>query len=77
MKVIWQTGKIKPGMQRKDLLELFTTEGGLSTSRRRTYVLIECPYIKVNVSFKAGSNESGEDIIESLSKLYLEWGNAD
>jgi hypothetical protein len=29
---------IKPGMTRKTLLSVFTTEGGLSTGLRRTYV---------------------------------------
>ncbi len=76
-KVLYQTGKIKPGMQRKDLLKLFTTEGGLSTVQAQRYVLIECPYIKIDVGFKAGSNGSGEDIIESVSRPYLEWGIAD
>ena len=72
-----QTDKIKPGMQRKDPLKLFTTEGGLSTVQAQRYVLIECPYIKVDVGFKAGSNGSNEDIIESVSRPYLEWGIAD
>ena len=76
-KVLYQTGKIRPGMRRKDLLKLFTTEGGLSTNRSRTYVLVECPYIKVDVQFKPGSNGSDEDIIESLSKPYLAWGVMD
>jgi hypothetical protein len=64
-------------MQRKDLLNLFTTEGGLSTAHRRTYVLIECPYIKVDIQFKAGSSESNEDLIVSMSKPYLAWGVMD
>lgn len=73
VKVLYQSGKIKPGMQRKDLLKLFTTEGGRSIPQFRTYVLIECPYIKVDVRFKAGSKESNEDVIESISKPYLAW----
>ena len=59
-KVLRQIGKFKPGMRRKDLLKVFTTEGGLSTQTQRTYVYIECPYIKVTVHFKASSNESTE-----------------
>jgi hypothetical protein len=77
VKILYRTEKIKPDMQRKDLLKLFTTEGGLSTPCRRTYVLIECPYIKVDVQFKAGSRESNEDLIESISKPYLAWGVMD
>jgi hypothetical protein len=76
-KVLWQTGNTKPGMQRKDLLKLFTTEGGLSTVQAQRYVLIECPYIKIAVGFKAGSNGSNEDIIESVSKPYLDWAILD
>lgn len=48
-KVLRQIGKIKPGMRRRDLLGIFTTEGGLSNRFQRTYVHVECPYIKVNV----------------------------
>jgi hypothetical protein len=68
-KVLWEIQNIRPGMRRKDLLKLFTTEGGI---QGRRYVLIECPYIKVDVEFKAGSNGSDEDIIKSVSKPYLE-----
>jgi len=82
-KILWQTGKIKPGMQRSDLLKVFTTEGGVSTRFQRTYVYKECPYIKVDVRFKAvGSaktpfEEPPEDIIESISRPYLGWTVAD
>jgi hypothetical protein len=54
------------------LLKVFTTEGGLSTRFQHTYVYSECPYIKVNVRFKAASNEGNgvqeepDDIIESI-----------
>jgi hypothetical protein len=48
---------------RKDLLVVFTTEGGLSTGLRRTYVSRDCPYFKVDVEFEAvgrpNRNEEG------------------
>jgi hypothetical protein len=78
-KLLRQIGKFKPGMRREDLLKVFTTEGGLSTRTQRTYVSIECPYIKVTVHFKASSNESTEiqdhpdDIIGSISQPHLQW----
>lgn len=76
-KVLRQTAKIEPGMKRRDLLKVFNTEGGLSTRFQRTYVYSECPYIKVNVRFKAADNERNgveeepDDIIESISQPYL------
>jgi hypothetical protein len=76
-KVMRQISKIQPGMHRKELLELFTTEGGLSTRTQRTYVYAECHNIKVTVGFKpagAQSNsveEDPNDIIESISQPYL------
>jgi len=82
-KVLRQIGKIKSGMRRRDLLTVFTTEGGISTRTQRTYVYTECPYIKVNVRFKAVSSEnSGLDedpyeIIESISQPYLAWSVMD
>jgi hypothetical protein len=82
-KVLRQIGKIRPGVRRKDLLKVFTTEGGISTRLQRTYVHTECPYIKVNVRFRAvnnendGLNEDLDDIIESISQPYLAWSVAD
>jgi hypothetical protein len=76
-KVMRQVTKIEPGMKRQDLLKIFTTEGGLSNRFQRTYVYSGCPYIKVNVRFKAASNEGNglqeepDDIIESISQPYL------
>jgi hypothetical protein len=82
-KVLGQIGKIKPGMRRRDLLKAFTTEGGLSNRFQRTYVHLECPYIKVNVRFKATAGERNvltedpNDIIESISQPYLAWSVMD
>jgi hypothetical protein len=79
-KLLRQIGKFKPGMRREDLLKVFTTEGGLSTQTQRTCVSRECPYSKVTVHFKASGNQSTEiqddpdDIIESVSQPYLQWG---
>jgi hypothetical protein len=60
-KALRQIGKIKPGMRRKDLLKTFTTEGGISIRTQQTYVYVECPYIKVDVHFKAvdGGDDAG------------------
>jgi hypothetical protein len=82
-RLLRQIGKIEPGMRRKALLEIFTTEGGISTRHERTYVSVECPFIKVDVTFKAtniGSDpfkEDPDDIIESISKPYLAWSMMD
>lgn len=78
-KIMRQIGEIKPGMQREDLSKVFTTEGGRSNRFERTYVSIECPYIKVDVQFKPVDPESNappeapEDVIESISRPYLQW----
>ncbi|HEX2666527.1 MAG TPA: hypothetical protein VHM93_27110 [Candidatus Acidoferrum sp.] len=67
---------IKPGMTRSDLLNVFTTEGGLSTRTHRTYVLKQCRIIKVDVEFSISASES-EDKIRQISKPYLEYGITD
>jgi hypothetical protein len=83
-KALRQIGKIKLGMRRKDLLTTFTNEGGTSYRTKQTYVYIECPYIKVDVHFKAvgggnhlGLNEHPNDVIESISQPYLAWSVVD
>ena len=69
---------LKVGMTRRDLLKLFTVEGGQSNRTSRTYVFRECPYIKVDVGFKpVGApqdklKENMEDRIVRISKPYLE-----
>jgi len=71
--------EIKPGLRRRDLLKRLTTEGGISNRFQRTYVYGECPYIKVNVRFKAVGDaanalkENPQDIIESVSEPYVQW----
>lgn len=80
---------VKPGMTRAQLLKVFTTEGGLSTTQARTYVYRECPYIKVDVTFKIEgrperdaegrltSEESLQDTIVTITKPYLNWSIMD
>jgi hypothetical protein len=80
---------IKPGMTRNDLLQIFTTEGGLSTGLRRTYVSRESPYFKVDVEFEAvgrpGHDADGrvtlveglQDAIAKISRPYLQFSIAD
>lgn len=67
---------IKPGMTRSDLLNVFTTEGGLSTRTHRTYVLKQCGMIKVDVEFSISGSEA-EDKIRQISKPYLDYGITD
>jgi hypothetical protein len=82
-KVLRQIGTIEPGMRRKDLGGVFTTGGGLSNRFQRTYVHVDCPYIKVNVRFKAASDktnamkEDPDDVIESVSQPFLQWSTMD
>jgi hypothetical protein len=76
---------IKPGMTRARLLEVFTTEGGRSTPLHRTFVSQDCPYFKVDVTFKAAGRPSGGndgratsqedsgDIIVEISRPYLQF----
>jgi hypothetical protein len=80
---------IKPGMTRRTLLEVFTTEGGLYTGLQRTYVSRDCPYFKVDVSFQAVGRpdrdedgrvtviEGNDDIIVKLSRPYLQLSGMD
>jgi hypothetical protein len=82
-RVLRQIQKIQPGMQRKDLPDILTTEGGLSNRFQQTYVSVECPYIKVTVKFKPASDktnalkEDPDDTIESASQPFLQWSIMD
>jgi len=82
-KTLRQIEKIEPGMHRRDLAPIFKTEGGMYSRVQRTYVHFDCPFIKVDVRFKAADNkgdpheESPDDVIESISPPYLAWSVAD
>jgi hypothetical protein len=77
-KILKDIQTIKVGTSRKQLLEKFTTEGGLFSRTWRTYGYRECPLIKVNVEFEpVGApeekhKESHDDKIIKISKPYLE-----
>ena len=81
--ILSECQKIKPGMTRAELLEVFTTEGGLSTAAHRTFVYRGCPYIKVDVDFTLSDpkqkivEERPTDAISKISKPYLEWSVID
>jgi hypothetical protein len=81
--VMQSIGTIKPGMTRKDLLKVFTTEGGLSSPQHQRFVLQECPYIKVDVDFAPALKESDhfieapEDKIVKISRPFLEYSIMD
>ena len=70
-------------MKRSDLAVVLTTEGGLSTRLQQTFVSRECPYIKVDVVFKAADDNSDaakedqDDLIQTISKPYLDWSVMD
>lgn len=78
---IKRTQSIKPGATRSELFSVFTTEGGLSSRLWRTYVYRDCPYIKVDVKFKAVDNDKWKekpgDIITEISRPYLQWSIMD
>jgi hypothetical protein len=81
--VLKECQTIKPGMTRAELSKVFTTEGGLSTARHRTFVYRGCPYIKVDVDFSLSDTKQGPleerstDIIARISRPYLEWSIMD
>jgi hypothetical protein len=81
--ILTECKKITPGATRAELLKVFTTEGGLSTATRRTFVHRRCPYIKVHVEFTPSESkqkpleERPADTISSISKPYLEWSITD
>jgi hypothetical protein len=79
--ILRECGELSHGWTRKDLLEHFTNEGGMSTFTNRTYVSRVCPYIKVDVVFKlttpGQTDELPTDRIKSVSRAYLDYAVID
>jgi hypothetical protein len=74
---------IKEGMTREQLLEVFATEGGLSSPSGQTFVYPDCPYMKVDVTFETERAPEGHavtsptDKIKIISRPYLAWSVGD
>ena len=83
---------ITPGMTRIQLMQVFTTEGGLLFSAlQRNFVSRDCPYFKVSVTLKRGPRhvpatgardrdfleEYDDDEIVAISRPYLEFSIKD
>ena len=72
---VWQLGLDRP--------QIFTTEGGLSTAKHRTFVHRRCPYIKIDVDFTLSDpkqsvvDERPTDTVSKMSRPYLEWTISD
>ncbi len=83
-KTLRQIETIQPGMHRRDLATLFRPDGGINPiGNQERYVLKECTMIKIDVSFKAPDETSPvqhknpDDVIESVSKPYLQYPTMD
>src|SRR5947209_5545443 len=80
---------VEPGMTRTQLLNVFKTEGGWSTTLHRTFVSQDCPYFKVDVDLKpvgrpeidgegrVAPDEDARDVIVTVSTPYLQFTIAD
>jgi hypothetical protein len=70
---------LKKGMTRAEVEKVFRLEGGLFSRNQSFYVYRDCPYIKVQVTFdldpeyKDFVTGSPKDIVQSVSKPYLEY----
>jgi hypothetical protein len=64
-------------------MEVFDTEGGISTAKDRTFVYRRCQYVKIDVHFILSEpaqnvlDERPTDTIGKVSKPYLQWSIMD
>jgi hypothetical protein len=89
VEVLKRMQTIVPGTTRDDLYRVFTTEGGLSTGLRRTFVGRDCPCFKVDVDFQAVGLpdrdrdgrvtlvEDHRDLVTKISTPYLQFSVMD
>jgi hypothetical protein len=72
---------VKAGMTRKQLVKVFTIQGGVYSAKKRQFVSRDCGYFKVNVKFRRAAmdsqidegetNELDDDVITSISGPFL------
>ena len=81
--IMKESQQLKPGATRAELMKLFTTEGGISNAKQRTFPHRHCPYIKVDVQFNLTDpkqsvvEERPTDTITRISQPYLAWSIMD
>jgi hypothetical protein len=81
--ILSECKKIAPGATRAELLKVFTTEGGISTAKQRTFAHRRCPYIKIDVEFTLSDSkqsvvdERPTDTVSKTSRPYLDWSIID
>jgi hypothetical protein len=80
---------VSPGMNREQLMLVYTTEGGISFALQRTFVSRDCPFFKVDVTFcrtpavdanasrDQFSQELDDDVIARISRPYLQFSIMD
>jgi hypothetical protein len=71
---------VKPGITRKDLAPLLRLDGGMQFPAQGRYVLVEYPYIKLNVEFSVvaeGADFGSDDKVVNVSRPYWEYPFSD
>ncbi len=72
--------KLKPGMTRHDVEQMFTEDGGMQFPRSTIYVLPDCGYIKVRIDFEPvakGKLFAPEDVVTNVSPLFIAYPSMD
>ncbi len=76
---------VKPGMNRGELLKVFTNQGGMAAREQETYISRDCSYFHVDVTFRPAGNvsqdkegrliafEDDRDVILTVSRPYLDF----
>jgi len=73
--------RIRVGVARREVEKYFVQDGGLQFPGTTRYVYTRCPYIHVDVDFKAkasaGQPFSPDDVVTKVSKLYVDYSAKD
>jgi hypothetical protein len=71
---------IKPGLTRKDVEKMFKYDGGLQSTGQGRFTHKDCTYIKLDVTFQLAPNGAGkspDDIVKTVSRLYIDYPTMD
>ena len=66
--------QIKAGVTRAEVEKVFTLDGGLQFPSKSRYLYQKCHFIKIDVEYaRKTQKDSSDDIVRTVSKLYLEY----
>ncbi len=80
-KALHAAERIKVGASRSEVERDFILDGGVTFRDESVYTFRNCPYLKLKIRFDRDKSKQSDltmnDIVATISRLYVEWPHGD